>query len=116
MSQNPQLQHHHALSTQTALFGLPLPIFALALLVSLFGCGLFVSGLGLTLGAVLGGGMTVLVFRPLQAIHKHDLSAWRLWVRTIKTSHFTAHLVQKKKVYVQTHHHTLTFQQWSHQR
>lgn len=111
---NPQLQHHHALSSQSSLFGLPLPIFALALLTSLFGVGLFISGLGVVLGLMFGALMTVLIFRPLQAIHKHDLLAWRLWIRPLQTSCFTAHKVKKKTVYVQTRHHVVTFQQWSH--
>lgn len=110
---NPQLQHHRALSTHNTLFGLPLPIFALALLVSVFGTGLFISGLGVALGLLFGALMSALVFRPLQAIHQHDALAWRLWLRTLNTPHFTAHLVQKKTVYVQTRHHILTFQQWS---
>ncbi|ENH7396017.1 hypothetical protein ACFXIQ_004029 [Vibrio vulnificus] len=116
MTVNPQLQHHHALSSHSALFGLPLPIFALACLVSVFGIGLFISGVGIVLGLLLGAMMSALVFRPLQAIHKHDLLAWRLWLRTLNTAYFTGHLVQKKTVYVQTRHHILTFQQWSHSK
>ncbi|MGF1894057.1 hypothetical protein L4D18_21795 [Vibrio campbellii] len=111
---NPQLQHHSALYAQSALFGLPVPIFALALVVSSFGIGLFISGLGVVLGGIFGALMTVLVFRPLQAIHKHDLLAWRLWIRTLQVSHFTAHIVKKKTVFVQTQHRIVTFQQWSH--
>ncbi|MEL7327631.1 MAG: hypothetical protein AAGJ90_14085 [Pseudomonadota bacterium] len=111
---NPQLKHHSVFYSKHSLVGLPVPIFALAFVVSSFGIGLFISGFGIVLGGVFGALMATLVFRPLQAIHRHDLSAWRLWIRSLKASRFTGHIVKKKAVYVETQQHTVTFQQWSH--
>lgn len=114
MTINPQLQHRSALSDKNAILGLPLPIFAIALLITLFGSGLLISGLGLLLGLPLGIFVAIGVFYPLQHIHRHDLMAWKLWLRVLRHPSFSAHLVQKKVVYIQKKsHHPQTFQQWS---
>ncbi len=111
MKNNPQLQHH-TLSQQTLVLGLPTPVFAIALLIALFGAGLLLSSLGLVLGLLCSIALALLVFRPLQAIHKDDVLAWRLWLRAFQGEHFTSHLVQKKTVLIQTKQHLLTFKHW----
>jgi len=111
MEKNPQLQHR-ALSQQTLVLGLPTPVFAIALLITLFGAGLLLSSLGLVLGLLSSIALALLVFRPLQAIHKNDVQAWRLWLRAFHGEHFTSHLVQKKTVLIQTKQHLLTFKHW----
>ncbi len=112
MQRNPQLQIRQGALQPEAILGLPLPVLALAMLISLFGTGLLLSSLGLLLGLVAGGLLTLLVLKPLQAIHKDDVLVWQLWLRAYQSSCFTSHLVSKRAVYIHTQHQLLTFKQW----
>ena len=112
MEKHPQLIIHQTLHHHSSYLGLPIEIFAFAMLLCLCGAGLLISVFGFGIGLGMGVCWTLLVLRPLQIAHRQDIHAWRLWLRTFQSAQLSAHLVNKKSVYVQTHRRTLTFQQW----
>jgi len=115
--ENPQLRHNTALSGEDAVFGLPLPLFAFALVLSVFGTGLLIKSLNILLGLFFGSLLALAIFKPLQLIHKHDMQAWRIWLSVIKTSHLTSSQMSRKKVFIQTpNKKCLDFQQWRNKR
>ncbi|EGU37251.1 hypothetical protein [Vibrio scophthalmi] len=114
---NPQLRHNIALKGEDAVFGLPLPLFAFALVVSVFGTGLLIKSLNVLLGLFFGALLTLAVFKPLQLIHKNDLQAWRIWQSVIRTPRFSSNQMKRKKVLIQTSNsQCLDFQQWRNKR
>ena len=111
--ENPQLRHNTALIGENSAFGLPLPLFAFALVLSVFGIGLLIKSLNILLGLFFGLLLTLAIFKPLQLIHKNDIQAWRIWWSVIRTPHFTSSQMNRKKVFIQTpSNKCLDFQQW----
>lgn len=95
------------------MFGLPLPLFAFALVLSIFGTGLLIKSFGILPGLFFGLLLGTAVFKPLQLVHKNDLQAWQIWLSVIKNPRYSSEQLTRRKVLIQTQDtRCLDFRQW----
>lgn len=112
---NPKLKNTTALDNMTLVLGLPVEIFAIALLFSVFGAGLLISLCGLLFGGILGAGWSYLLFAPLRALHINDPLAWRVWLEVLQCPSLSSLDIVQKDIRILLAHRVIPFSRWRKQ-
>ncbi|MUJ27983.1 hypothetical protein GNP73_08345 [Aliivibrio fischeri] len=98
MKINPKLKNTSALDKTTLVLGLPVEVFAIALLFSVFGAG-----------------WSYLLFAPLRALHVNDSLAWRVWLEVLQCPSLSSLDIVQKDIRILLTHRVIPFSQWRKQ-
>ncbi|MCW8348740.1 hypothetical protein MD535_22380 [Vibrio sp. ZSDZ65] len=110
---NPKLKRHRTLDNTTTVLGLPVELFAMVVLFASFGIGLFIYLAGWLTGLILSLVYVAILFVPLNAIHKDDLHAWRLWMDILNHTELGTQHTLPKDIRIITPRGTRPLTQWT---
>ncbi|CCN39719.1 conserved hypothetical protein [Vibrio nigripulchritudo FTn2] len=107
-----RLKIHDSLTKVDLIHGLPIEMAALGWLFSLTLVGLSFKLCGFWFGLPLSCVFVYTVFQPLKWAHKDDPQAYIYWLKSLKTTIYSASIIKEKRVHICRGERVFSFSEW----